>query len=197
MSRGLLIFISGPSGVGKSTVCRRLTTVLPAEFALSATTRAPKEHDTHAKKYEFVNEKHFQEMVEAGAFLEYAYKFENWYGTLRKPVEESLTAGRTVLLEIEVQGALQVKNLFGDAFGILILPPSEEDLLKRLRDRAREDEATIQRRFAEAKQEIRAAQSSGIYNLQVINEDNGVEKTVDAIKKAIQKFRPDNQPPLF
>jgi guanylate kinase len=164
---------------------------------VSATTRQPKPHDSHAKKYEFVNEHHFQEMVEAGAFLEYAYKFENWYGTLREPVEEGLATAKSILLEIEVQGAIQVKKLFPEAFGVLILPPSEQDLLKRLRDRAREDEATIMRRFTEAQQEIRAAQSSGIYNLEVINEDQGVERTVDIIQKAIQKFRPDNQPPLF
>jgi len=189
LPKGLLIFISGPSGVGKSTVCRRLTSVLPAEFAVSATTRIPKPQDATGKKYLFVKEQEFQQMVEKGVFLEYAYKFDNWYGTLRQPVEEGVELGKTILLEIEVQGALQIRQLYPKAFGILILPPSEDDLLKRLRDRGREDEATIQRRFAEAKQEIRAAHASGIYQFEIVNEDNGVEMTVEKIQAAAEKFR--------
>jgi guanylate kinase len=189
LAQGLLIFVSGPSGVGKSTVCNRLAGVLPAEFARSATTRTPKPQDAKAKKYLFVNRDEFTGMVEKGAFLEYAYKFENWYGTLREPVEQGLAAGRTILLEIEVQGAIQVHKLYPGAFGVLILPPSDEDLLKRLRDRAREDEATIMKRFAEAKQEIEDAKAAGIYGLQVVNEDNGVEKTVEIIRGEIEKRR--------
>ncbi|HVX84860.1 MAG TPA: guanylate kinase [Phycisphaerae bacterium] len=186
---GLLIFVSGPSGVGKSTVCRRLTTVLPADFALSATTRAGKPQDVHGKRYQFVSEPEFRRRLEAGEFLEYAYVFGNWYGTLRTPVEEGLAAGQTILLEIDVQGAIQVHQLFPHAMGVFILPPSEEDLLKRLRERGRDDEATILRRFTEAKQEIRTAEASGVYDLLVINEDQGVEKTVDAIRRAVRKFR--------
>jgi len=156
---------------------------------MSATTRLAKPHDAKAKKYLFVNRGEFTGMVEKGAFLEYAYKFENWYGTLREPVEEGLAAGRTILLEIEVQGAVQVHKLYPDALGVLILPPSDEDLLKRLRDRAREDEASIMRRFAEAKQEIQDAKAAGIYSLQVVNEDNGVEKTVEIIRGEVAKRR--------
>jgi len=186
---GILIFISGPSGVGKSTVCRRLVTDLHAEFALSATTRAPKPQDANAKKYEFVDEPTFRHMVESGAFLEYAYKFDNWYGTLRKPVEDAVAEGRTILLEIDVQGAIQVRKLFPQALGVFILPPSEADLLKRLRERAREDEATIMRRFTEAQQEIRTAQASGVYDMQVVNEDNGVQTTADTIRHAAERRR--------
>lgn len=193
---GLLIFISGPSGVGKSTVCRRLTSVLPAEFALSATTRAGKPQDVHGKKYEFVSEPEFRRRLEAGEFLEYAYVFGNWYGTLRRPVEEALAAGRTILLEVDVQGAIQVHRLFPKALGVFILPPSEADLLKRLRDRARDEEAVIMRRFAEAQQEIRTAEASEVYDLLVVNEDQGVEKTVDVIRHAVQRYR-DDDPTLF
>ena len=186
---GLLIFISGPSGVGKSTVCRKLAAELPAEFAVSATTREGKPQDAMGKKYDFVDEPTFRRRLESGEFLEYAYKFGNWYGTLKRPVQEGLSAGKMLLLELEVQGALQVREQYPDSLGIFILPPSEEDLKCRLRNRGRDDEATILRRLTEAQQEIRSAEASGAYDLKVVNEDNGVEKTVDAIKRAITEFR--------
>jgi len=170
---------------------------LPAEFAVSATTRAGKPQDAQGKKYEFVNEKKFRELLEAGEFLEYAYVFGNWYGTLKKPVEEGLHAGRTILLEIDVQGAIQVHKLIPSAMGVFILPPSMEDLKKRLEDRGRDDADTILRRFTEAQQEIRTAQASGVYDLMVVNEDNGVERTVETIRRAIPKFRGDSQSKLF
>jgi guanylate kinase len=194
---GILIFVSGPSGVGKSTVCRRLSTELPAEFAVSATTRKGKPQDAQGKRYQFVDEKEFRERLEAGEFLEYAFVFGNWYGTLKKPVEDGLKAGRTILLEIDVQGAIIVHERFPSAMGVFILPPSEEDLLKRLRERGRDDEVTILRRFTEAQQEIRTAEASGVYDLKVVNEDNGVEKTVETIRRAIKRFRDCQQPPLF
>ena len=194
---GLLIFVSGPSGVGKSTVCRRLSAELPAEFAVSATTRAGKPQDAFGKRYQFVDENEFRKLLEANEFLEYAFVFGNWYGTLRRPVEEGLKAKRLILLEIDVQGAIQVHKDFPRAMGVFILPPSEEDLLKRLRERGRDDEATILRRFTEAQQEIRTAEASGVYDLMVVNEDNGVEKTVETIRRAIKRFRDDEQNKLF
>jgi guanylate kinase len=183
--------------VGKSTVCRQLAAELPAEFAVSATTRAGKPQDAFGKKYQFVEEPQFREMLERGEFLEYAYVFGNWYGTLKQPVQEGLAAGKTLLLEIDVQGAIQVHQLFPNAMGVFILPPSEDDLLKRLRERGRDDDASIQRRFAEAKQEIRTAEASTVYDLMVVNEDKGIDKTVETIQRAIKKFRPQNQDTLF
>jgi guanylate kinase len=194
---GLLIFLSGPSGVGKSTVCRRLVTALPADWGMSATTRKEKPQDATGKPYEFIDEKEFRKLLEAGEFLEYAFVFGNWYGTLRGPLKEGLAAGRTVLLEIDVQGAIQVHTLYPRAMGIFILPPSLDDLRKRLEDRKRDDAATIMRRFTESQQEIRTAEASGVYDLMVVNEDNGVEKTVETIRKAVKRFRDDEQNNLF
>ncbi len=194
MAAGLLIFVSGPAGVGKSTVCRRLSGVLPAEFAVSATTRIGKPQDALGKKYLFVGEPEFRQMVAAGKFLEYAYKFGNWYGTLKEPVEEGLAAGHSILLEIDVQGAIQVHQLFPRAMGVFILPPSEGDLLSRLRKRGRDDEADILKRFTEAQQEIRTAKASGVYDLLVVNEDNGVEATVEAVRRAAMEFGIGGQP---
>ncbi len=192
--QGLMIFVSGPGGVGKSTVCRRLAAELPAEFAVSSTTREGKPQDAIGKKYLFVDEPTFRKQLEAGEFLEYAYVFGHWYGTLKKPVEDALAAGRTVLLEIDVQGAMQVHKMFPAALGVFILPPNEEDLLQRLRDRGRDDEATIRRRFTAAQQEIRTAQAAGIYDLMVVNENNGVAKTVAKIKDAIAAFQTKGEP---
>lgn len=186
-SSGLLIFISGPSGAGKSTVCRRLAAELPAEFAVSSTTRAGKPQDALGKKYLFVDEPTFRKQLEAGAFLEYANVFGHWYGTLKQPVQEALAVGRTVLLEIDIQGAQAVHGIFPDALGIFIVPPTPDALLQRLHDRGRDDEATIQRRFAEAQKEMQTAQTLGIYDVFVVNDN--LETAMAQIKEAIAQFR--------
>jgi len=186
MSKGLLIFISGPSGVGKSTVCRRLAVELPAEFAVSATTRQGKPQDQWGKKYIFVDEPQFRSLVEAGEFLEYAVVFGNLYGTLKQPVRDALNEGRTVLLEIDVQGAMQVHEIFPDAMGVFILPPGEQDLLDRLRARGRDDENTILQRFTEAQQEIRTARAGRAYDFFVVNAT--VDQAVAEIKAAMAEF---------
>ena len=171
MPSALLIVISGPSGVGKTTITHRLIERLGAVFSVSMTTRPRKGTDREGVDYFFVDEPRFRRAIEGGELLEWAQVFDRYYGTPRGPVEASLRAGRDVILEIDVAGGKQVKTSMPQMLGIFILPPSEEDLVKRLRGRGREDEAEIQRRFRDAQREIAEAKSCGAYDYFVVNRD--------------------------
>ncbi len=179
MPSGELIFISGPSGVGKSTVCLHLSRELPAEFALSATTRQPSAQDQYGKRYEFVDQVEFKRRIETNEFLEYANVFGNWYGTLRRPVEIALSAGRLVLLEIDVHGGRQIAAAFPDAIGVFILPPSLPELERRLKCRGRDEPEVIRRRLDEAQREMEFARSFNAYRCMVVNEN--LDQTVSDI----------------
>ena len=170
--RGLLLVVSGPSGVGKTTLVHRLLDRFDGTFSVSATTRPRTEKEVDGDDYHFIDEATFQDWVNDDRFLEHAQVFgRSWYGTPRESVEPELEQGRLVILDIDVQGAIQVRESMTASFGIFILPPNEEALLDRLRSRAREDEATIERRFAEARSEIRTAQDCGAYDAFVVNDD--------------------------
>jgi guanylate kinase len=169
---GMLLVISGPSGVGKTTITRAIERTIPgAVFSVSATTRPKSDADVEGVDYEFLSDRQFDRRVAAGEFLEHAVYAGNKYGTLRAPVEAQLARGRLVILEIDVQGARQVKAALPDAYALFILPPSEETLLERLRGRKREAEDVIQRRFEIAKREIAEARTCGAYDAFVINDD--------------------------
>lgn len=184
---GLLVIFSGPSGVGKTTITRAvIERVEGAELSVSATTRPIRPGERDGLDYFFVSPDRFDAMDRGGELLESAEVFGNRYGTPAGWVARRLDAGRVVVLEIDVQGARQIKAKAPEAFGVFILPPSEEELLERLRRRAREDEATIQRRFAEAKREIAEARASGAYDLFIVNEDldRAIERAVGAVESA-------------
>lgn len=184
---GLLVIFSGPSGVGKTTITRAvIERVESAELSVSATTRPIRPGERDGVDYFFVSRDRFDAMDRAGELLESAEVFGNRYGTPADWVRRRLDDGRVVVLEIDVQGARQIKAKAPEAFGVFILPPSEEELLERLRRRAREDEATIQRRFAEAKREIAEARASGAYDLFIVNEDldRAIERAVEAVESA-------------
>ena len=169
---GLLLIISGPSGVGKTTITRGVERSIPGSvFSVSCTTRAKTEADVEGVDYHFVDAEEFQELIDQDAFLEWADVFGKRYGTRRKWVDEQLHRGRLVILEIDVEGAKQVKAKMPDAFSIFILPPSEEELLRRLQSRKRESEELIAKRFAEAQHEIAEAKSCDVYDRFIINED--------------------------
>lgn len=184
--KGLLVVISGPSGVGKTTIVHEVLTRLGAVFSVSATTRAPTANEKEGEDYFFVTEAKFKAMIAADEFLEYAHVFgKSWYGTPRKAVIDQLNDGRLVILDIDVQGGQQVKRRFPGAFSLFIEPPTEEELLRRLRSRKREDDATIQRRFAEAKIEIAAARDSGAYDEFIVNDN--LEDAVNATCALIER----------
>lgn len=181
---GMLLVISGPSGVGKTTITRQVIKRLDAQFSISMTTRPQTASDTNGLDYQFVTEEEFKSHIDNNDLLEWANVFGNHYGTPRKPVEEALSAGRIMILEIDVQGAIDVKKNMPEAYGVFILPPHEDVLLQRLRDRGREDEAIIQKRFNKAKLEISMAKESNVYDLFVVNDvlEDAITKIVTTVK---------------
>jgi guanylate kinase len=180
---GKLIVISGPSGSGKTTIVRRLMEVERGrlELSVSATTRAPRAGETEGVSYHFLKPDDFARRREGGEFLECAEVYPGlWYGTLRSAVAPSLAEGKSVLLEIDVQGMRSVVANCPGAVTIFILPPSREVLEKRLRGRLTETEAAIQRRLEVARRELAAA---GEYQHQIVNHD--VEAAVRQIQAIV------------
>lgn len=179
---GMLLVISGPSGVGKTTITHEVVKQLQGVFSVSLTSRPASATDRDGVDYHFVTAQEFIRRRDAGELLEWADVFGNYYGTPRQPVEKALSEGRLMILEIDVQGAIQIKHNLPQAFAIFILPPSEDVLLERLRKRQREDESVIQRRFAKAKHEIEKARQSGAYDRFVVN-DNLAEAIDQVIRE--------------
>ena len=184
-TRGFLLILSGPSGVGKSTLTNALLERLHADLSISKTTRPMTDADVEAEHYFFVDTDTFEAEVRADQFLEHAVYNGNYYGTPRRFVQDRLDAGRIVLLEIDVEGARQVKEAMPEAYAIFIKAPSEQALLKRLRGRQREDEQTIQKRFSLATKEIAFAESSDVYDAFVVNAD--FDQAVAEIQQLVQQ----------
>ena len=184
--QGLLVVISGPSGVGKTTIVHRIREHFDAVFSVSATTRPKSEKEEDGKDYFFVTPDTFKEKIGNNEFLEHAEVFGcHQYGTLQEPVREALGRGKIMLLDIDVQGGMQIRDNMPESVRIFILPPSEEELLQRLEMRGREDQDSIQRRFREAKQEIKLSQESGAYQYFITNDDLelAIAETIAIIKK--------------
>jgi len=182
---GLLLIISGPSGAGKTTITRAVEKEFPESvFSVSATTRTKTAADRDGVDYHFIPKAEFDRLVAQRAFIEHALYAGNWYGTLRAPVEKALAEGRLVILEIDVQGAINVKREFADAFALFILPPSDAVQLQRLRDRKREPEEAILRRFHIAQQEVATARTCGVYDHFIINDDldRAVSKAITLVR---------------
>lgn len=190
MTNGKVIVISGPSGVGKGTVVQELLNNNDdCTLSVSATTRAPREGEVHGVNYFFITKEEFQSRIKNNAMLEYAQYCDNYYGTPRDYVQQSIENGKNIILEIEVQGALNVKSTMPEAVTVFVMPPSMIELEKRLRGRGTEEEEVIQQRLKTAVEEMR---QSPKYDYIVIN--HTVNQCVNDIKTIInsEKMKTDN-----
>ncbi|MDZ7961023.1 MAG: guanylate kinase [Aulosira sp. DedQUE10] len=166
---GRLIVLTGPSGVGKGTLMRALLQRHPElYYSVSMTTRSPRPGEINGKNYYFVSRSKFEQLVAQGEFLEWAEFAGNYYGTPREVVLNQVQSGKLVVLEIELEGARQIRTSFPSAHSIFILPPSFHELEKRIRGRAQDSEEAIARRLRRAEEEIQAA---GEFDLQIVNDD--------------------------
>jgi guanylate kinase len=165
----LVLIVSGPSGSGKSTLVQKILELPGTMLAVSSTTRPPRKTESNGKWYNFISEAEFRIMIERGEFLEYAQVFgKNWYGTPRKALNEALEQKKDLVLEIDVQGALQVKEKMPGAVAVFVIPPSRQDLERRIRERGLDSEDEIRRRLDRARQEMLSYKS---YDFAVVNDD--------------------------
>ena len=178
---GRLIVLTGPSGVGKGTLVRSLLQRHPElNLAISVTTRSPRPDEINGKHYYFVSRSQFEQMLANSELLEWAEFAGNYYGTPRSSVKEQISQGKWVLLEIELQGARQIRNKFPLTLSIFILPPSLAALEQRLRGRSQDSEEAIARRLRRAQEEITAADE---FDFQIINDN--FETALNAIEAAV------------
>ncbi len=181
--KGRIFVVSGPSGVGKSTICRELVKQLDNIYlSVSTTTREKKAGEREGKDYHFVSRDEFERQIKAGNFFEYAEVFGNLYGTPKDKLQQALEQGKTAILEIDVQGAQNVKKLYPEAKLIFILPPKQAELQKRINGRGRDDGKDAEKRIQGAGAEIAAAWQH--YEYMVINDD--LEQAVEEITQIIK-----------
>jgi guanylate kinase len=164
-----VLIVSGPSGSGKSTLVQNLHGLPDLTFSVSSTTRPQRLTESPGKCYDFITEAEFKRRVDSGEFLEYAQVFgRHWYGTPQQQVDEAREAGLDLVLEIDVQGARQVKQKLPEAIAVFIVPPSRQDLERRLRSRGQDSDEAITRRLERARQEIAR---SAEYDFVIVNDD--------------------------
>lgn len=178
---GKLIVLTGPSGVGKGTLMNAILHRYPElHYSVSATTRSPRPGEINGKNYDFISRSKFEQLVTQGEFLEWAEFAGNFYGTPREAVLKHIQSGKLVVLEIELEGARQIRNTFPSALSIFILPPSFSELENRIRGRGQDSEESITRRLQRAEEEVAAANE---FDLKIINDD--FEQALKEIETAI------------
>ena len=179
--KGLLLVVSGPSGAGKGTICKALLNKNDQiKLSVSATTRKPRNGEVHGVNYFFIEKEEFAKMIENGEFLEYAQIYDNFYGTPKAAIIECLEKGQDVILEIEMQGARQIKEVYPEGVFIFVLPPSLEELKSRSVGRGTETQEEIEKRFSCAFEEINQIVN---YDYFIVNED--IEKSVSDVEAII------------
>ena len=184
MEKGLLVVVSGPAGSGKGTVNHVLMQKPDFEFSVSATTRAPRPGEVDGVNYHYITVEEFEERIQADQLLEYTKYCGNYYGTLKQQTEAALERGKNLILEIEVEGAMNVKRLCPDsAVLIMLLPPSYEVLEQRLRGRGTETEDVIRKRLARAREELEYLDQ---YDYVVYNHDGRAEACAEQIQNIIR-----------
>ena len=187
---GILFIISAPSGSGKTTLVNELLRVTPRlEFSISYTTRKPRGSERNGREYVFVSREKFEEMIRHGDFLEYADVFGNYYGTAKSALEDATRRGNDLLLDIDVQGARQIKQASPDAVTVFVLPPNKEVLEKRLRTRSQDEEAVIQRRLQEATKEI---ENWTNYDYILVNDQ--LDQSIDTLEAIVWAERAKRDP---
>ena len=182
MRKGKFVIISGPSGVGKGTICNVLLKELDAWYSVSMTTRSIREGEIDGVNYYFINKDEFKKRINDGLLLEYNIYNDNYYGTPKDKVLEKLDEGIDVILEIEVNGARNIKKIFPDAILIYIAPPSMEILKERLIGRGTEDLETIEKRLKIAEDEMKQVD---FYDYVIVNDN--LDKAISDVKKVILK----------
>lgn len=191
-SNGLLIVLSGPSGAGKGTICHELLRQQPeVKYSVSATTRKPRPKEVDGLDYFFRTQEEFQSMIQNDELLEWAEFCENYYGTPRFAVEQALQAGTDVILEIEIQGALQIKKRFPHGVFVFVVPPSMSVLSERIHKRGTESEEVIRKRLETATRELEYVTE---YDYVIVNDE--LEKAVDKLKNILvaEKCRVKRRP---
>ncbi|KAJ7439860.1 guanylate kinase/L-type calcium channel beta subunit [Mycena latifolia] len=192
------LVVSGPSGVGKSTLLQRLFAEFPDKFGFSVshTTRAPRPGETHGKQYFFVPTQEFKDLIAAGAFIEHAEFSGNFYGTSFETVRQVQDQGRRCILDIEAQGVRQIKASKLDPIYLFISPPSLSALRTRLQGRGTETEASVQKRLATALKEIQYAMEPNVHDFVIVNDD--LDRAYELFKKLAlgDEIKTDPLPPL-
>jgi guanylate kinase len=188
----LVFIVSGPSGSGKSTLVKKLRELPGMLFSVSCTTRPPRPTESNGEWYNFVSRDQFQQMVDAGEFLEHAQVFgKHWYGTPKKWLDQARASGQDLVLEIDVQGAEQVKHKLPNAILVFILPPSREELEKRLRERSEDSAEEVRRRLERAREEMLRYKD---YDHVVVNDEaERAGREVQAIATAARSRTADNE----